>query len=494
MKRLQKIFAMFLTFSLMMSLLSVSVFAEEPSRFACDCEAGQHIDAEGNRFNDHISDCWEKQLICDLKYDTVCQLKEHNHDEVACHEFHENHIEGCYELKCKMNADDDQPDCNKVEHICAEDGADCNKPLNCDLAHTHGDGKCQRPTICTPAEGEEHNHGDACYGDCTLEEHTHVDGCYAPCTLKHTHEDNCYHTHSDFEGACYERTCGLEVGDNLICGFAADYQHTHSELGGACFPAHVHDDDDCYKIVLTCEKSVYHVHSAACFKKTNSKTWPNATVCFDLVCDYADMEIYGHEYTCLTQADKTAIVESYPSEKMEFSVPEYSEPYIFSAMQTYLNPGYYYHNPNDGHYSNPKMMMMGNVQGMNPGDTWKWEGGKRFVSGTSNFVVAYCCDQDTDVQRWTMHRQVNLEDAGYYNDATAAKIRSVMMYGYPALTLEEIQENLSNVGFADYALLDEAAVIAGTQLAVWALSNTNTISNMHYWRTSSSNEPSKADI
>jgi len=331
-----------------------------------------------------------------------------------------------------------------------------------------------------------HTHGEACYEErlaCTTEkdlvcektEHTHKDACYAA------------HTHGE---TCDEVTCTIEK--DLICGLE---EYTHSD---ACYVAHECDESCPRESVLTCTESVFHVHGTACYEKINGKAWMDRgtfrTHCVEPVCEYADMKIHGHEYTCLTEAEKANMLVSYPAQSYAMNDlydagNDYSEPYIFAEMQTYLPSGYYYHNPQANDDSHPQLWMMANLQGLKAGDTWshnlKSDSSPvdRFVAGESNFAVAYCCDRDVDVVRYTAYRQINLEDANYYDNTTAQKIRSVMMNSYPYVSVEEMQAKLAAAGFADAKEVDEAAMIAAAQIAVWKYANTDSTKGLHYWYT-----------
>ena len=264
------------------------------------------------------------------------------------------------------------------------------------------------------------------------------------CETAHTHGEECWEKRAK---------CGIEEGA-LIC---ADEEHVHEE---SCYHAHV---EECYEDVLICEKSVYHVHVKSCY--ANQSTWTG------LKCAYANMKTHTHEYGCLTAAEKQRIVASYPA--LSHKVPTYSEPYVFGEMQTYLTSGYYFKNMSTGKLARPQLFVMGDLEGLEPGTSWTYEGGKRVEFGKSNYAVAYCCDLATSVKQYTMYRQINLEDAGYYDNATARKIRAVMMSGYPSLSLEEMRAELKAAGFEGAELVDEGDLVAAMQFAIWEFSNYN---------------------
>ncbi|MBE6933344.1 MAG: VWA domain-containing protein [Ruminococcaceae bacterium] len=374
---------------------------------------------------------------------------------------------------------------------------------DCETRHVHGEACYEEQNVCGYAEGEQecelalHAHSADCYKlsceinaeddqpDCGVEAHECNANCAEDCNLAHTHGENCFHTHSEIGGACYALNCGYPVEE-------------HPEHVAACYHTH---DDDCKADVLICTESVFHVHGKACYAKINGKAWMTRgtfrTYCVEPICEYADMKIHGHEYSCLTEEEKAEMLVSYPESTYALADlyelgNDYSDPYIFAEMQTYLPSGYYYHNPQMNDDSHPQLWMMANLQGMSAGDTWshnlKSDSSSidRFVMGESNFAVAYCCDRDTTVVRYTAYRQINLEDANYYDDITAQKIRSVMMNSYPCISVEEMQEDLAAAGFADAAEVDEGAMIAAAQIAVWKYANTDTFNGLHYWYTTAS--------
>ena len=326
-----------------------------------------------------------------------------------------------------------------------------------------------------------HIHGAECYEEkitCTTEKDLTCE------KTEHSHKEECFVEHICGE-ACDAETCAIEK--DRVCDFAEEYAHTD-----ACYVAHVHDESCPRESVLTCTESVYHVHGAACYEKIDGKAWMTRgtfrTHCVEPVCEYADMKIHGHEYSCLTEAAKAEILVSYPESNYVLD-RDYSDPYVFSEIQTYLPSGYYYHLPKENDDSHPQLWMMADVQGLKEGDSWshnlKSDSSPvdRFAVGESNFAVAYCCDRDTSVVRYTAYRQINLEDANYYDNITAQKIRSVMMNSYPYISVEKMQANLAAAGFADAYEVDEGAMIAAAQIAVWKYANTNTLKDIHYWYT-----------
>ena len=471
MKTMKRFLSCMLIVSMIMSFMSVSAFAEEPlvSRFDCDCET-RHT---------HEATCYEMQPICGYnENEPICGLELHRHED-TCYTLHEGHVDSCYKFICTINAEDDQYDCNTAEHICGTEGVSCETPLRCTAtAHVHTDGTCHYPVVCTLAEGEEHSHEGSCYDTtaaCTLVEHTHTEDCYETCILQHVHGENCYHSHTGFNGRCYELNCGLEIGNNLTCTATE-----HPEHLDACYHKHV---DGCYKSVLSCGESVFHIHSSECYGLASGKRWKYGA---KLKCEYAEMDIHGHKYSCMTDAEKEKILTTYPAQSSDFTVTAYEEPYVFSRVRTYLPSGMCYYFPNAGDWGQPQLYIMADWSELNEGDKWNIENGKRFVLGESNFNVVYCCDAEYETKQYHMHRQINLEDAGYYDDVTAQKIRSVMMNGYPYRSLEELQADLCAANVPDADNIDEGNIIAGVQLAIWAYSNSALTADYEYFFTESS--------
>ena len=172
-KKLQKMFAMFLAVSMVMSLLSVSAFAQE--------------NIGGADENIEVVEEPVGNFKCEFTY-------AHQHD------------------------DHDGADCELTKLVC-------EKHVHDDTCYTEGERTCGKDAaqdlIC-----EKHTHEDSCYHNCDS-------GCYekksictvvscdsgeAECTC-----DACSHSCGD---ECYEdvKVCGRDNGEQ-ICGF--DYEHTH---------------------------------------------------------------------------------------------------------------------------------------------------------------------------------------------------------------------------------------------------------------------------
>lgn len=102
-----------------------------------------------------------------------------------------------------------------------------------------------------------------------------------------------------------------------------------------------------------------------------------------------------------------------------------------------------------------------------------WTPSGKYVPGSSNYEVAYCCDVMTPLRYTTDYRRVNLEDSGYYGKQAARKIRAILQNAYPFVSLSEMKENLKAGGLnAEFVnSLTRADVIAAVQMAVWTYAN-----------------------
>ena len=105
------------------------------------------------------------------------------------------------------------------------------------------------------------------------------------------------------------------------------------------------------------------------------------------------------------------------------------------------------------------------------GKTWTPNG--LYDPMKSNYEVNYCCDVETMIVDGTYYKRLNLEDSEYYNEAEAAKIRSIVTNSYPYVTLEAMKADLAENGCAYAEELTRNEIIAAVQTAIWASANTN---------------------
>lgn len=96
-----------------------------------------------------------------------------------------------------------------------------------------------------------------------------------------------------------------------------------------------------------------------------------------------------------------------------------------------------------------------------------------YKNGVSNFEVAYCCDFERGINLGSHYRRVNLEDANYFDDHCAERIRAIVQSSYPYLTVDEMKAKLIADGLdADFVnSLNRGDMISAVQLAIWQYSN-----------------------
>lgn len=101
--------------------------------------------------------------------------------------------------------------------------------------------------------------------------------------------------------------------------------------------------------------------------------------------------------------------------------------------------------------------------------TWKPNG--KYVSGSSNYEVVYCCDVNTMIKNGTYYKRLNLEDSEYFDEQQAAKLRAVLTNSYPYVSMERMIADLEADGFEGAQDLKRGEIIAAVQTAVWACAN-----------------------
>ena len=82
---------------------------------------------------------------------------------------------------------------------------------------------------------------------------------------------------------------------------------------------------------------------------------------------------------------------------------------------------------------------------------------------------AYCIDLQTNIKENHQYSRANIEDAEYYSNENAKKIRAIVRNSYPFVSLED----MSNI-FDIKGLTKEEAITA-TQMAIWKYSNSQKI-------------------
>ena len=117
----------------------------------------------------------------------------------------------------------------------------------------------------------------------------------------------------------------------------------------------------------------------------------------------------------------------------------------------------------------------------------------RLLSGENNSTVnvTYCCDLLTSVKPGAYYKRVNLEEAGYYSEDSAKKIRAILKKGYwsegPDKT-RSIAELQRNSGAKN---LTNAEALLATQEAIWHYANSSeeggaSVTQL-YWKTNPAN-------
>ncbi len=272
-KKAKRILSLVLIFSMMMSMFSMSAYADPVSTWgpAYDlCTKEEHV-------HDVISCALEIDVATCPAMDLDCTL--HVHDDTCEHE----HEDSCYELICNEELVTKDLICTKelghvhsVEkgcyetHDCLVNSEQCNA-VPCTVPAVGG-------VICSETD-PAHVHGDGCYEthDCLV----NSEQCNAvPCTIpvvgsqicqkeeNHVHNEEigggCYVAHVHTLNDCYTIICDYNVGD-LDCEFKDDPAHVHVEAidngeNGGCYKAHEHVKGVCKE---KCTKEVYK-HSSAC--------------------------------------------------------------------------------------------------------------------------------------------------------------------------------------------------------------------------------------
>ena len=116
-----------------------------------------------------------------------------------------------------------------------------------------------------------------------------------------------------------------------------------------------------------------------------------------------------------------------------------------------------------------------------------WAGPQQFVlvDSKGNIITTYCADFTTPTQDAYGYNIENLEDATYYDDASAKQIRSIALHGYwgtksegenpiPEFgSLDAMKADLMAAGFSEEELksLNDGVALTATQMAIWSCSN-----------------------
>ena len=129
------------------------------------------------------------------------------------------------------------------------------------------------------------------------------------------------------------------------------------------------------------------------------------------------------------------------------------------------------------------------VKALNGKDSYYagWAGPQQFllVDSNGNIITTYCADQTNPTENGYGYNIENLEDATYYSEEEAARIRSIAKNGYWGISseageaepaegsLEYMKQQLKAAGFTDEELasLTDGVALTATQMAIWSCSN-----------------------
>ena len=116
-----------------------------------------------------------------------------------------------------------------------------------------------------------------------------------------------------------------------------------------------------------------------------------------------------------------------------------------------------------------------------------WAGPQQFllVDSNGNIITTYCADQTNPTEKGYGYNIENLEDATYYTEEEAARIRSIAKNGYWGISseageaepaegsLEYMKQQLLAAGFTEEELasLTDGVALTATQMAIWSCSN-----------------------
>ncbi|MBR5289840.1 MAG: hypothetical protein IKU28_02475, partial [Erysipelotrichaceae bacterium] len=249
-KRMQKLFTVMLIISVMMSMMSMNVYAAE--FYNCGFTS-EHTHKDSTCFADqlictkHVHDetCYdaEHNLICEDLGDVTCGIEEHAHGD-AC--YHKAHGEECYHAHSDL--------CKHVhDETCYHQHDDACYAYTCGLEGVY---------TCDTADGHED------HSNCPV--HEHVDGCktlvcpYAGMEdLENTpicdiEPGTLVCQYADMEDLENTPVCGIEL-NKLTCEVE---EHAHEAV---CYEPHEHSKSNgCYERVLVCQMDSGHKHTSEC--------------------------------------------------------------------------------------------------------------------------------------------------------------------------------------------------------------------------------------
>ena len=459
MKKLQKFFAMFVVFSMCMSLLSVTVFAEETetenSVFGCEKIQGQLLceDVE----HTHDDECYESNLVCSYE-EKVCEIQLHSHEDA------------CYELNCSKNAT--TLECTATEHIHG-DGCYTYIAHNCD--ESCPEGCTQEGSSTLSCSSDEYKHTADCY-------HSHGSACYnLICDVtEHAHTDDCNHAHG---ADCWAKMLKCEILEHT---HGNDCYHTHNR---DCLTDEAEADVDAVIKQMTEAPKLEDMQAARGNTFADTKTYP---------ADQAAEDYNAYIKVC--KDARGAALQAYrdmPAELKDF-VPEALVTKLTAELETVFTPmsksvikgenGYMFQSVYEPGYEKshhvfkatgknnaiPELLIL-----VDASDNYTWTPSGLYSSGSSNYEVVYCCDMETLFEDGVHYKRMNLEEGEYYSDAAAEQIRGIVTSSYPYVSLEDMKKDLKGK-VNDAENLTRGDVIAAVQFAIWSCANSDHVDGYSY--------------
>ena len=423
MKKLQKLLALVLSLSVLMSFMSVSVFADDSQAGIYGCSLTEHI---------HGAACYEQKQVCEKQWDLTCE--EHTAHTAGCYAAH-IHTEGCsYEMVCT----------NKEEHVCT-DACEKEKLYTCGI---------EQDLICTLELHTHSEEGGSCYA---VHIHSGDAGCYEDelvCTAgEHTHSRTCLTVEAEAEVAAVEALIEAMPGlqEMKDARTSADFNV------GLSYQSKGSDEDNAanqqaYMDYLTDGFAAREVAQAA------YDTLPSQLQAY--VANAAELE--------------EAMPEASLNTSMSASIPAISDSDAYAYRYSGNKYEWSLHDNAAGNSACSFILVDRNEYG---GETWRPDG--VYVPGESNYVVVYCCDVETGIADGTNYKRINLEDADYYSDEVARQIRALVMSSYPFISANEMRALLKegNTGLtnAEIDAITESEMLAATQFSIWSYANSESI-------------------
>lgn len=492
MKKLKKIFAMMLTISMMMSLLSVNAFAKEDTEgtekpvgnFKCEYDyEHQHDDCDGANCEltklvceKHVHDdtCYtEDELTCgkEIAQDLICKTEEHTHS--AAENCWHKHRTDCYALKCELNDGD----------LVCEDESCTHETEAC--RHKHVGACYENDPSCEYAEYSEDEIDENL--ECEIEEHIHVllveaaedeevvENEEEPAEIEEENAVPCYeyHAHS-VEKQCY--ACSIEP-------------HAHAR---DCLTEDAENLVAAVEDKLTAAPTLAEMQAARGITYADTKNYPAETAAADyseyikasFVARDAAQEAYDaldKELQKLVNADlvkKLMPLETVFNEVVTANVTKGKNAYTFQSIYA---PGYEMSNHvfvAEGKRNQiPELLML-----VDASENKTWSPDSLYSCGYSNYEVLYCCDIETDYHNGIHYKRLNLEESGYYDTTAAERIRGIVTNSYPYISLEKMKRDLAGK-VEDAENLTRGDVIAAVQLAIWRCANGAGVEDYNYART-----------